>query len=810
MQAHPFLIVVATLLLSPLAGAESLAARMTSQFLVRGEQAALEYILPEGVDPRATLEVPQVENLSIRPIGYGAELRRGFGSNREYVFTFLVSGYEPGDYTIPAGSLDTGNGRIATEPITVRILHETDLEFRSVRVGATEFRYAAAFHVTDDRPFVNEVIPTELKLYIPSDQRIEDWGIPEFERNGLAAWRFEPRPSLGRANLPGGAYYAVSYPSTLSPTREGKVTLGPAKLRLITIQTSLGSFGTNAFYEPANLDIPELTLDARPLPADAPEGFSDAVGRFELTVTAAETEVREGDPVSLSLMISGSGNLDTLDPPTPLEDDGWKLYPPTSLQRDEARRELTGITAFRQFIRPLRSQTQVPPFRFVFFNPDTETFKTLISDPIPLTIFPATSAPGTGPAVPPALPMPVEEMTDILGIIDRGVPLLPDSRNIPWTWWHLIPALLALILLARIAAIHLAPRLKADPVATARKRDFRNLSRASDDQRQFYRAAGAFIEKWLGSSDSAFARDLLAKRDETCFRAEVSPTPMPRSERQRILRELRRIALPVIAAALFLGLACPARAAEEKPPADPVAAFEQARYSEAAALWLASGPWEKLPADTLYNIGNAAYRLGSTGEAALYWRRALQRDPTHAEALQNLRFFERKFGAITIKRPDYQYTLAALPLALWKQLAWAGLWTAGLALLVFPATRYGSRIRIAAIAAIVTAPLISGAGFAGWRWYPDDARFAPAAEQAVVTADRADIRTDAARNAPLVIQAPAGSLCRILMRSGDWTYVAFANATRGWVPNEVIAPVVVHETPAPPKAPATPSGEQNA
>ena len=44
--------------------------------------------------------------------------------------------------------------------------------------------------VTKDKPFVNEVIPTELKLYIPSDQRIEDWGIPEFERNGVAAWRW--------------------------------------------------------------------------------------------------------------------------------------------------------------------------------------------------------------------------------------------------------------------------------------------------------------------------------------------------------------------------------------------------------------------------------------------------------------------------------------------------------------------------------------------------------------------------------------------------------------------------------------------
>ena len=49
----------------------------------------------------------------------------------------------------------------------------------------------------------------------------------------------------------------------------------------------------------------------------------------------------------------------------------------------------------------------------------------------------------------------------------------------------------------------------------------------------------------------------------------------------------------------------------------------EGRYSEAAKGWLDSGPFEQLSADTLFNIGNAAYRMGSPGEAALYYRRAL-------------------------------------------------------------------------------------------------------------------------------------------------------------------------------------------
>lgn len=794
----PRLLIPLFLLLAGRLGAEPLEVSLSSRFLVRGEQAMLEYVLPRGVNPSANIFVPEVQNLSIRQVGFGPEPRRGFGRRLEYVFTFAVTSYTPGDYIIPAASLDTGNGVISSEPVSLRVFHETDLEWRSVRAGSATFRYAAAFHITDASPFVNEVIPVELKVYVPARQRIEDWGIPEFERDGIAAWRFEPRPTIGRANLPGGAHYAISYPSTLSPTRAGEVSLGPAKLRLMTIQSSVEQFGS-AFYEPAFLEIPAINLEARKLPAAAPEGFKDAVGSFEVTVSTPETEVREGDPVTVNLTVSGSGNLDTLDPPAPLEADGWQLYPPTSVQRSD-RRSISGEAGFRLFMRPLRQQSQVPPFRFVYFDPEEEAYRTIISDPIPLTVLPSTSAPALGAAVPPALPMPVEQMNDILGIIAS-----PDriSRHfdLPLKWWQLVPAAVVVILLGQILRRHLAPRLRTDPSLKARKRELRELSKSTRDARAFYRQAGAFVERWLGHDSDPLPAEVLARRDEICFRKDMSTSPVKRAECQRILRRLRRLALPLVAFAAILAVSPELRAEEEKAAdTDPATAYGEARFADAAELWLESAPWDRMSADTLYNIGNAAYRLGAPGEAALYWRRALERDDTHPEARQNLRFLERKFGSITIKRPDYQYTIAKVPFVTWQNLLRAAGWLAVIGLLLFPATRSGSKWRIAGFTAAGLAPVVAVVAWLGLHYYPDDARFAPPAQQAVITADRASVRTDAARNAPLVIEAPAGSLCRILDRAGDWTYIAFATDTRGWVANEDLAPLIVDEKPAPPKA----------
>jgi tetratricopeptide (TPR) repeat protein len=268
-----------------------------------------------------------------------------------------------------------------------------------------------------------------------------------------------------------------------------------------------------------------------------------------------------------------------------------------------------------------------------------------------------------------------------------------------------------------------------------------------------------------------------------------------------VLRQLRRIALPLLLA--FAALTTDRAAAAE----DPAALFNEGRYDAAAKAWLDSGPFEQLSADTLFNIGNAAYRLGSPGEAALYYRRALERDSAHPEARQNLRFLERKFGSITVKRPDYQHQLARVPLSFWQGTVWAAAWIFAIGLLVFPATRPGAGVRIAAIAGFVTAPLLALGGLLAWRHYPDDARFAPARDQVVIVADSSEVRTDAARTAPKVIDAPAGSLCRILTRSGEWAYVAFTNESRGWVPLVDIQPILPETTPQPPKLRPAPAGE---
>ena len=773
--------------------------RLSSRFLARGEQALLEIAI-SGAQPDAFPEIPVVEGVDIRAIGRGAQTKLMPGRKLEYVFEYLVSSYETGSHVLPSFAVNVGGIVTRSEPLEFSVFNPDELRWSDAVSGNKRFRYASAFRALNTRPYENETTPVEIKIYVPRDLFIEDWGIPDFQRDGVTAWRFQPSAMRGQVNLLGIPHVSVAYPSTLTPTRKGAVAIGPATLRLITTDVVMDGILQRVSRE-VNLTIPSLELESIPLPEGAPEGFDNAIGDFKLKVTTALTDVNEGDPIPIEMIVSGSGNLDTMRPPTPIESDGWKLYDASTEPRGDERRELSGTVIFRQFMRSLEMKSALPAFRLVYFDPKIREYKTVTTEPIPLNMTPAVAASNPGISPPQKLATPVERMTDILGVLDVTRTTHESDGRIPLGLLHGFAALLALALITKALWMRVGNRFQTDPARAGRLaelREIEKLAKTSDDT-GFLLAAGRFIERWLGANPPPEAAEILAERDQHCFRGEKAPTQLlDAKRRQTIMRTLRSTVTLWVAVILLSGTAVTLRAAEN-PANEARAAYDAARYDDAAELWLKVDDFANLTPDVLYNIGNACYRAGSTGHAALYYRRALARDPSHQEARQNLRFIERKHGAITIQRPDYQYLLARMPLSAWQGILWSGAWLCVLGLLVFPATRPGARMRVVAIIALVIAPLLATAGALGCRHFPNDAQFAPIARQAVIIGEKVVLRTDAARTSPEVIDAPPGSLCEIIRKSGRWAYVSFATKTRGWVPVESIETIIPVGTPAPPK-----------
>jgi hypothetical protein len=764
--------------------------RLSSRFLARGEQALLEIVVT-GNRANAAPEIPAVNGIEIRPAG---RIPQPPSRRLEQVFGYLISSYETGRHEIPPVKVSIGGAVIRTEPLEFNVFNPDELQWSEAVTGDVRFRYANSFRVLNSRPYNGETVPVEIKIYVPADLRVEDWGIPDFQRDGVTAWRFQPSAMRGQVNLLGRPYVAVTYPSTLTAIRNGTVGIGPATVRLITVQFRLdGGFGQNVAIE-THLSVPGLELQSQPLPDGAPAGFENAVGNFTIRTGTEITEVQEGDPVPVEIVVNGSGNLDTLRPPKPADGSGWKLYDATAEPRGDERRELSGSTVFRQFMRPLELKTALPAFQLVYFDPKAKEYRTALSEPIPLQMTAAAAPRTDGIAPPQALATPVERMTDILGLMTPASLTMPAAPHWPSWLGHALGGLAALILIMKALWMRTGHHFRSNPEREARRNALREISNMAktDDDKGFLMAAGRFIESHVGQAPPPEAREILAERDSRCFRGDMqSANPLGAEKRAAIIRTLRGLVAVVCAMLLMGGGQARADDAET--------AYNAARYDDAIAKWLKSGNHDSLSPDVLYNIGNACYRAGSPGHAALYYRRALACDPGHQESRQNLRFIERKHGSITVQRPDYQYTLARIPLSTWKGMLWTGTWFCALGLLVFAATRPGARLRVAAVVALVIAPLLAAGGALGWRYFPDDAEFAPITRQAVIIAEKAIIHSEASRTSPEVIDAPPGSLCEVIRESGHWAYISFSNKTRGWVPVELIEPIIPDGAPKPPR-----------
>jgi tetratricopeptide (TPR) repeat protein len=792
----PFLL---TMFCLGLAHAASIQMTMSSQFLARGEQAVLEITLSE-IEPPETLRVPTVPGVTIQSRGFGGPNTTILpGRKLGYVYQFQLSSFQNGKHKIPAISLRVGSKEYTSDPLEFEVFDATQISFSELRIGTDTIPYAAFFRTTKTSPYIGEVVPVELKIYFPTGIRIEEWGIPDFDRSGITAWRFEPRPQIGLVNMLGANYQCASYPSTMAASQSGKVNIGPAKIRLISIQNVMGQFGFEQNAIPLNLQTSALDLDAKALPENPPDGFTNAVGSFELSAAIEDSEVREGDPVRVNLSVSGRGNLDSLAPPVLADPEGWKLYDANREEMGEERRLQRGTANFQQFMRPTTRQTVVPPFKLVYFDPDAASYKTLSTSPIPLKVLPSTNPGGaieSIASVPQAADLPIERMTDILGLI-QGAPSLraPYSQALPHLW-HLVPLVIVLTLAFAIFQRRFAHLWHSTPEQQQRKQAWKSLEQAPADSSHFLRHAGRFIESWIPTErqKTPEVEAILQERDAQCFLPQSSNTTLPASRRQEILRTLKKLAFTLL---FFIVVGAQSlQAAEAKDPA--AHAYQQGKYKDAIGHWLAAGPYEELSATTLYNIGNACYRAGSQGHAALYYRRTLLVDPTLDEARQNLRFLERKFGALTIKRPEYQYTLTKFPASWFRNILLGSLWGILIAILVFPATRRGSNLRIAAISALLICPLLTVGSSLARHYYPNDAVFAPYEEQAVVIADKTTVHADASRTSGQVIEVPAGSLCRVIRRTDRWVYIAFASQTRGWVPADRIEELIPS---SPPKVP---------
>jgi len=342
------------------------------------------------------------------------------------------------------------------------------------------------------------------------------------QQGGGAAYRIplgngEVAGVKGKGTLDGKEFTTLTFKKVLIPIRSGDIVLKQSTVSctaLVGYQRQRDDFGSGSFNDFFNDDffnrrtgvyntvvVPSnsLSLKVLDLPERGrPSDFAGHVGKYTISASAVPVSLSVGDPITLTLTVSGPDYLENVQ--MPALDKQSSLTKDFKIPSESAGGQVSGKTKiFTQTIRPLRTDVkEIPAIELPYFDTDSQSYQTASTKPIPITVKKAnviTAMDAEGSAGQVARGNEVETLNKGIASnyddpsVIRNVSLEPVSqlRASAWKWIIIGPPLVYLLLLTGTTLSRLrngdAIKISSKKVYSqflAGLRDARNCSSASD------------------------------------------------------------------------------------------------------------------------------------------------------------------------------------------------------------------------------------------------------------------------------------------------------------------------------------------
>lgn len=251
-----------------------------------------------------------------------------------------------------------------------------------------------------------------------------------------------------------------------------------------------------------------IQLNILPLPEqNRPQSFTGAVGQFQISSSITGVQFKVGDPIELSIRISGEGRYDKIEPPLLSEMSAFSESFVVSSNPQPGDIQPDGIL-FKQVLRPRHEQvTSIPAIPFSYFDPQKGEYQIRKSQPIHIDVLPAEHVKKEDIVVPKT---PDQFSSRPLAREQKGIyanyvfedALEPHMASWSWGLLLLLPPLSYLVLSLMVSQKR---RLQEHtfPVRSkiAGKTAFRNLKHVKklvvSEEEEFWLALSATLKQYL-------------------------------------------------------------------------------------------------------------------------------------------------------------------------------------------------------------------------------------------------------------------------------------------------------------------------
>jgi hypothetical protein len=366
--------------------------------LGQSAQLSLQF---EGSTSIPAPDLPEIEGFQSRYSGPSTRMSIVNGKMTSSItHIYRLVPLKTGKFNIGPFTLEHDGNNYRSNEIMIEVLDSASRSQGNTGIQRTpgvalKHRVFVEMEIDKSRLYINEIARLHIKLFV-NNMSIRDVQYPQYDHEGFSVDDFG-KPREYQINRDGTRYSVLDFQTGLFATKEGKRNLGPAviKANLITKtkrRTPSSVFDNSMFddffggYESTPIEIKSdaLTIEALSLPEEnRPENFKGAIGNFQLDVSLSPDQVKAGDPVTLKMTVTGTGNFDAVHAPDLKNTGGFKLYDP-QIRREPNRK------VFEQVLIPGNEKIEtLPDIVFSYFDTMKGQYKTIVKGNIPLSVMKA-------------------------------------------------------------------------------------------------------------------------------------------------------------------------------------------------------------------------------------------------------------------------------------------------------------------------------------------------------------------------------------------------------------------------------------
>lgn len=350
----------------------------------------------QGTQNTPPPELPSLPDFRVTSSGTSSSMQiANFKHSVSITHKYQLTPMNTGQFEIGSARIRADGKIYATQPITVVVQKPT------VQNRPIDKSVFVETNVSKKTAYVGEQLIYSFKLF----HRVEAKGLDLSMPFGASYFQKE---DLGKAksyqSVINGIQYQVQEISVaLFPIKPGKAEIPPAILDMDIYhrtQSNRRGFFNDPFLgqgirtEHKVLRSKPLSVEILALPEKGkPLDFKNIIGQFNIQANLGEKNLEVGDTTTLTITVSGKGNIRGITFPEPDLNRKFKVYSDQpKFKQSVVANQITGQKVFKFALVPLQSgSVTLPAFTLAYFDPEAKDYRQVKTRPTDLTIHPSSA-----------------------------------------------------------------------------------------------------------------------------------------------------------------------------------------------------------------------------------------------------------------------------------------------------------------------------------------------------------------------------------------------------------------------------------